>query len=66
MGDYDADPSPDLDKIRMIAYGFGLFPLVKVKTDQFSTAGSNKVYHLVQKLGSHRLQVLVDPSQIPQ
>ncbi len=65
MGDYNADPSPDLDKISMVAFGFGLFPLVKVKIDQFSTASDQKVYHFVQKIGSHRLQVLVNPADIP-
>jgi len=64
MGNYNADPVPDLDKISMTAFGYGFFPLGKVKTDQFSTGSALKVYHLVQKLGSHRLQILVDPSEI--
>jgi len=65
MGSYNADPSPDLDKIHKIAFAYGLFPLGKVKTDQFSTATSLKVYHLVQRIGGHRLQILVDPGSIP-
>ena len=65
MGDYNADPVPDLDKIHQVAFGFGLFNLTKVKTDQFSTATDLKVYHLVQKIGSHRVQFLVDPSEVP-
>ena len=65
MGNYNADPDPDLSKISMIAFGFRLFPLAKVKTDQFSTATDLKVYHLVQKIGSHRIQILVDPDEIP-
>lgn len=65
MGNYNADPSPDLVKINRVAFGFGFFPLKKVKCDQFSTGAGLKVYHLVQRIGSHRLQVLVDPAEIP-
>jgi len=65
MGNYNADPFPDLDKIHQVAFGFGFFPLKKVKCDQLSTGSSKKVYHLVQRIGSHRLQVLVEPSEIP-
>lgn len=65
MGNYNADPSPDLDKIRMVAYGFGLFTDQKTKADQFSTDSNLKVYHLVKKIGSNRLRIQVDPSQIP-
>jgi len=64
MGDYNADATPDLTKIHRVAFGYGLFPLGKVKTDQFSTSGTDKVYHLVEKIGSSRLQFLVDPSSI--
>ena len=65
MGDYNADPNPDLDKIRMVAFGFTFAPQVNLKTDQFSTATAFKVYTLTKKIGSTRLRVLVDPSQIP-
>lgn len=65
MGNYNADPDPDLDRIRQVAFGFAIAPLVDMKIDQFSTASSNKVYHIVRKIGSTRLQVLVDPAEIP-
>lgn len=65
MGDYNADLNPDLSKITMVAYGFGFFTHDKTKADQFSTATSNKVYKLTKKIGTNRLRVLVDPSQIP-
>lgn len=65
MGNYNADPSPDTDKIRQVAFGYELAPLGSLKVDQFSTETSNKVYSLVQKIGSTRLQVLVDPDEIP-
>jgi len=65
MGDYNADLNPDLDKIRMVAYGFGFFTQDKTKADQFSTATSLKVYKLTKKIGKNRLRVLVDPSGVP-
>lgn len=65
MGDYNADANPDLDKIRQVAFGYLLAPEDKLKIDQFSTAGNNKVYHLVKKIGSTRLQFLVDPATVP-
>ena len=65
MSDYNADPDPDLNKINQIAFGFALFALDTVKTDQFSTSGTDKVYHVVRKIGSHRMQYLVDPDEIP-
>ncbi len=65
MGDYNADPDPDVDKIRQVAFSFRVAPQVNLKVDQFSTASGNKVYSLVVKNGSTRLQVLVDPSEIP-
>ena len=65
MGDYNADSNPDLDKIRMVAFGMGLFPLDTVKADQFSTLTDQKVYKFCRKLGTHRLRVLVNPDEIP-
>lgn len=65
MGTYNADPAPDTDRIRQVAFGYHLAPLSKLKVDQFSTATADKVYALVEKLGSTRLQVLVDPDLIP-
>lgn len=65
MGNYNADASPDIAKIQMIAQGFGLFPSDKTKVDQFSTATDDKVYHFVKKNGSWRLQVLVNPADVP-
>lgn len=65
MSTYNADPNPDTDKIRQVAFGYGLAPLDNLKVDQFSTDTDLKVYHLVQKIGSTRIQVLVDPAEIP-
>lgn len=65
MGDYNADPNPDTDKIRQVAFAYALAPLDTLKVDQFSTVSAAKVYSLVRKFGSTRLLVLVDPSQIP-
>ena len=65
MGDYNADSNPDLDKMRMVAFGMGLFPLDNVKVDQFSTLTSLKVYKFCRRLGTHRLRVQVNPDEIP-
>ena len=65
MGNYNADPNPDLDRIRQVAFAFVLAPLDDLKVDQFSTDSNLKVYHIVQKLGSTRMQFLVDPALIP-
>lgn len=65
MGDYGANPNPDTDRIRQVAFGYELAPLDKLKVDQFSTLTDNKVYSLVEKIGSTRLLVLVDPDKIP-
>ena len=66
MGDYNADPSPDLPNIRQVAFGYRFAPQTNLKVDQFSTTTSNKVFSLTRKLGSTRLRVLVDPSLLPQ
>jgi len=65
MSDYGADPNPDVDKIRQVAFGYRLSPLSMLKVDQFSTGTDDKVYSLVVKLGKTRLKVLVDPTLIP-
>ena len=65
MGDYNADPNPDTERIRQVAFAFAFTPLDTLKVDQFSTASALKVYHLVRKIGSTRLQVLVDPDLVP-
>ncbi len=65
MSDFGADPFPDIDKIQTVAFGYRLAPLAKLKIDQFSTATPNKVYSLVQRIGSTRLQFLVDPAAVP-
>lgn len=65
MGNYNADPDPDTDRIRQVAFGYRLGPLTNLKVDQFSTGTSLKVYTLVKKIGSTRLKILVDPNNIP-
>ena len=65
MSNYGADPAPDIDRIRQVAFGYELAPLDNLKVDQFSTLTANKVYHLVKKIGSTRVQCLVDPALIP-
>ena len=65
MSDYGADPNPDVDKIRQVAFGYRLSPLSMLKVDQFSTGTDDKVYSLVVKLGKTRLKILVDPSLLP-
>lgn len=65
MGDYNADVNPDLDKIRMVAYGFGFFTQDKTKADQFSTLDGTKVYKLCRKIGTNRLRIKVNPTEIP-
>jgi len=65
MGNYNANPNPDIDKIRQVAFGFALAPQDKLKSDQFSTTTANKVYSMVRKIGSTRVQFLVDPDEIP-
>ena len=65
MGDFGADAIPDLDKIHQVAFAYRFAPQEKLKVDQFSTVGAEKVYSLVRKIGSTRLHVLVDPADIP-
>jgi hypothetical protein len=65
MSDYNADPDPDLDRIRQVSLCYGFAKNRKLKVDQFSTLSSLKVYALVEKLGSTRLHVLVDPAVLP-
>jgi len=65
MGNYNADPNPDTDRIRQVAFCYRFAPQDKLKVDQFSTASSNKVYTCVQKIGSTKLKILVDPDEIP-
>lgn len=65
MGTYNADPNPDTDRIRQVAFGYRLAPQQDLKVDQFSTATSLKVYHLVKRFGSTNISFLVDPALIP-
>jgi len=65
MATYNADPAPDTDRIRQVAFGYLLSPEFDLKVDQFSTPTSNKVYHCVKKIGSTRMQFLVDPDLVP-
>ena len=65
MSKYNADPNPDTDRIRQVAYAYALAAVPDLKVDQFSTASNLKVYHMVQKFGSNRLQALVNPDEIP-
>jgi len=66
LSDYGADPDPDTNKIRQVAFGFQLAPLVDLKVDQFSAPDSAKCYTLVKFHGKTRLKVLVDPDLLPQ
>lgn len=63
MGDYGADPAPNVDNARQVAFAYKLAALTNLKLDQFSTAGADKVLSFVKKLGSTRLQVLIDPTK---
>ncbi len=65
MSTYNADPNPDIDRIRQVAFNYGFAPELDLKVDQFSTLTSHKVYHLVKKIGSTNLSVLVDPALLP-
>lgn len=66
MGNYNADPTPDTDAIRQVAFGYRFAPETDLKVDQFSTSSSLKVFSLVKKIGSTRLHVQVDPDDLPQ
>ena len=65
MSNYGADQPPDTNRIRQVAFAYGLAPLAKLKVDQFPTDSDRKAYHLVVKVGSTNLHVLVDPAAIP-
>jgi len=65
MSDYNANPNPDTDRIRQVAFGYRIAPESKLKVDQFSTLDTDKVYSFTQLIGKTRLRVLVDPSLIP-
>lgn len=65
MSTYGADPNPDTDRIRQVAFCYHLAPCQLLKVDQFSAPDYLKVYHCVEKIGSTRIQFLVDPDFIP-
>jgi len=65
MGDYNADKYPAVNKVRMIAFGYLLAPQTNLKIDQFSTDSTKKVYSIVRKIGSTRLKILVEPTDVP-
>lgn len=65
MGDYNADPNPALNKIRTVAFNYGFAPEEDLKVDQFPTTTNKKVYHLVRKIGSTNLSILVEPDEVP-
>ena len=65
MGAYNADPNPDTDRIRQVAFGYTFAPEPDLRVDQFSTLTSNKVYNLTRLIGKTRLRILVDPNLLP-
>lgn len=65
MSDYGADADPMLNKIATVAFQYRFANLLNLKVDQFSTATDRKVFHLVRKIGSTNLSILVDPNEIP-
>lgn len=65
MGNYNANPAPQLPKFRTIAFDYLLVKQTNLKIDQFSTATDHKVYHFARKIGSTRLQFLVEPDDVP-
>lgn len=65
MSDYNADPDPDLNRIRQVAFGYAFAPELDLRVDQFSTLTNLKVYNLTRLIGSTRLRILVDPQQVP-
>lgn len=65
MSDYGADPDPDENKIRQVAFGYRLAPHNKLKVDQHSAPDAEKTYHLVERIGSTNLLILVDPALLP-
>ncbi len=65
MSDFGADPNPDVNKIRLVAFGYNFTPGLDLKVDQFSTTGTDKVYHLVKRFGSTNVYFLVDPDNVP-
>lgn len=62
MGDYNADAIPNLETARRIAFSYLIAPQTKLKIDQFSTVGPEKVFSFTRRIGSTRLQVLIDPT----
>lgn len=65
MSDMGADPNPQVNKIHTVAFDYGFARQSKIKTDQFPSVTGGKVYTLVQKIGSTRLKVLVNPDEVP-
>lgn len=65
MSDYGANPVPDTDKIRQVAFCYAIAPEPILKVDQHSAPDSLKAYHLVKRIGSTNMWVLVDPAEIP-
>lgn len=65
MGNYGAEPVPDVDKIMQVAFGYRMAPQKKLKVDQHAVFGPVKAYHLVEKIGSTNLWVRVTPFTIP-
>lgn len=64
MSDFGADPDPELNKFRTVAFRYNFVPLDNLKVDQFSTTTADKVYKFVRKIGSTRLKFRVDPTLV--
>ena len=64
MGNYNADIAPEENQLRTVAFTYGLADQDDLKVDQFSTLTGNKVFSMVRKIGSTRLQFLVNPDLI--
>lgn len=64
MGNYNADANPELGKFRRLAFQYAEVHQNDLMVDQFSTATSEKVYHYARRIGSTRIQFLVNPALI--
>lgn len=64
MGDYNADANPNLNKMRTVAFAMHLVSQDNLKVDQFSTVGTEKIYHYARKIMSTRIRFKVEPANV--
>lgn len=65
MGTYNADTNPNIPQMATLCRAYGLIPLVRILSDQWSLDSANRVSSFHDGTNKFRLKIKFDPRQVP-